>query len=311
MANVRTEELKKLLVSGDFKEETYEDISMQELIILKNSACAMKEKNVGAQQAALFFTKREEFFYHMVLRKLQKLENLYVLFAKATNLPYVNCDPDTCYDQVLVFSEENFAKSMVVQEMKNKRELMVVKLENKGFLGFYLNLFPMGVNELVVDKGANSLCVELDTLVKKPDYEKLPQEKRPVLNPELLLTSIYFAQERNMPEDIRNNAELKDLEEEMLVNLKRGRLILPVQAPEGQENVQLKDMRIPFLKMPNGDAFQPVFSDGNEFQKFNREKKFRAIAIDAAKLTTIMNKEAKGILLNPVTVRLVIPKAKL
>lgn len=311
MANIRTEELKKLLVSTDFKEETYENISMQELIILKNSACAMKEKNIGNQQAALFFTKREEFFYHMVLRKLQKLENIYVLFAKATNMPYVVCDPDTCYDQVLVYSEENFAKSMVVQEMKNKRELMVVKLENKRFLGFYLNLFPMGVNELVVDKGVNTLCVELETLVKKPDYEKLPEEKRPVLNPELLLTAIYFAQERNMPEDVRNNAELKDLEEEMLVNLKRGKLILPVQAPEGQENVQLKDMRIPFLKMPNGDAFQPVFSDGNEFQKFNKEKKFRAISIDASKLTTILNKEAKGILLNPVTVRLVIPRAKL
>lgn len=310
MTDTKQEELKKMLVSADFKEETYENIPIQELIILKNSACSMKEKNLSNQQAALFFTKREEFFYHMVLRKLQKIENIYVLFSKATNMPYVVCDPETCNDQVWVFSDERFAKKAVFEELQKKRELLIMKIENKQFLGFYLNLYPMGVNELVVDRGVNSLCVELKTLVTKPDYTKLPAEKRPVINPELLLTAVYFAQERNMPEDIRDNSELKDLEEEMLVNLKRGRILIPVQVPEGKE-VKPEDMKIPYLKMENGDAYQPVFSDGNEFQKFNKEQKLRAIAVDGGKLSKFINKEVKGILLNPASVRLAIPRAKI
>jgi len=311
MANTKQEELKKLLVSTDFKDENYENIPMQELIILKNSARSMKEKNVTVKQAALFFTKREEFFYHMVLRKLQKLESIYVLFSKATNMPYVVCDPESCNDQIWLFSSENFAKKAAFQEMQNKRELLIVKLENERFLGFYRNLYPMGVNELLIDKGANSLCVALETLVTKPDFGQLPPEKRPVISPQLLLTALYFAQEKNLPEDLRDNVGLKDLEEEMLVNLKRGRILIPVQIPEGQEKIQPKDMKIPYMKMPNGDAYQPVFTDGNEFQKFNKDKKLRAIAIDSGKLPSIMHKDAKGVLLNPATVRLAIPKAKI
>ncbi|MDO5539724.1 MAG: SseB family protein [Eubacteriales bacterium] len=310
MTDTKQEELKKLLVSADFKEETYENIPIQELIILKNSACSMKEKNLSNQQAALFFTKREEFFYHMVLRKLQKLESIYVLFSKATNMPYVVCDPESCNDQVWIFSDEKFAKKMAVEELQKKRELIIMKIENKHFLGFYLNLYPMGVNELVVDRGVNSLCVELKTLVTRPDYSKVPAEKRPVINPEMLLTAIYFAQERSMPEDIRDNAGLKDLEEEMLVNLKRGKILVPIQVPEGQE-VRPKDMKVPYLKLENGDAYQPVFSDGNEFQKFSKNQKLRAIALDGEKLSKFMNKEVKGILLNPAGVRLAIPRAKI
>ena len=44
MANINEEELKKLLVSADFKEESYGNLPIQEMIILKNSAAIMKTK---------------------------------------------------------------------------------------------------------------------------------------------------------------------------------------------------------------------------------------------------------------------------
>ena len=311
MANVGQEELKKMLVATDFKEETYQDLTMQNLIILKNSACMTKEKNISNKQTATFFSKREEFFFHMILRKLQKAEVLYTLLTKATNLPYITCDPESCNDQVWIFSEEHFAKKEALKLQQEKREVMVAKLENKQFLGFYLSLFQMGVNELQIDRGVNTLCLELTSLVKQPDYEKLPAEKRPVVNPQLVLTAIYFAQERALPDDVRDNGSLKELEEEMLVNLKRGKILAAVQVPEGQTEIKPQDMKIPYLKMSNGDVYQPVFSDPSEFQRFNREKKLRAITLDYDKLRAIINKDAKGILLNPGTVRLAIPKQKL
>lgn len=311
MTDNKQDELKKLLTSNSFKAEDYAALPMQDLIILKKSAAASKEQNVRVAQAALFFTKREDFFQHLILLKLQKLENLYVPFAKATNLPYVICDEETFDDQVLLFSEEAFARKYAMKEMQNKRELTVIKLENKQFLNFYMNLFMLGVNGLVIDKGANTLSIALTSLVKKPDFSSQPPEKQPVQNPELSLTAIYFAQDRNLPKENVDENQLRELEEEMLANLKRGKLLMPVIAPEGEEKVDAKNLKLPYLKMQNGDSFQPVCSDISEFAKFNKDKKFRAITVDGANLNKLLNKEAKGIILNPLGVRLAVPKAKL
>lgn len=314
MTQERQEELKKLLASSDFKEDSYKELPIQEIIILKNSAKAVKENNAQNEQARLFFEKREEFFYHLVLRYLQNAKEVYVLFSKATNLPYVICDPDSCNDQIMLFSDQRFAATEATGFAKNKIELNIVKLENKQFLGFYMGLYAMGVNELLLDKGFNALGVELNTLVRQPDYEKMPVEKRPVMNSELVLTGTYFAQELRKQVDSSEKEGLKDLEEEMLVNLKRGRFILPVQLPEGakpEEKMNPKDVKLAFMKMQNGDIFQPICTDPGEFQKFNQEKKFHGIAVDYAKLQGMIMPNAKGLVLNPATLRLAIPKEKI
>lgn len=315
MTTEKQEELKKLLASADFKEESYSHLPMQEIIILKNSAKAVKEKNENEPKAHLFFEKREEFFNHLILRQLQKREFIFALFSKATNLPYVYCDPESCNDQVWLYSEENIAKaSAAMKQKEDKTELFIVKLENKQFLGFYMGLYAMGVNEILLDRGANTLGVELEKLVQKPDYESMPVEKRPVMNPELVLTGAYFIQELRRSVENNEKEGLKELEEEMLVNLRRGRYILPVQIPEEGENKekpQAKDIRLTFLKMPNGDVYQPVCSDPSEFQRFNKEKKFQAIAVNYERLCKMMIPDAKGLVLNPATLRLAIPKEKI
>ena len=311
MTDEKQQELKNLLVSTDFKVENYDKLSMQELIVLKNSAATTRAKNLQVEKTALFFGKREEFFQFAILRRLQKMETMYVIFARVTNLPYVYCDPDTCNDQVWLFSDETLAKVAAGAEQKNHRQLGIIKLENKQFLSFYMNLYSMGVNELLIDRGANTIALPLEKLVKKPDYSQMPVEKQPIMNPELLLTAIYFAQDRALPEESRDMQHLHELEEEMLVNLDRGRLLMPVQVPEGSEQVQTKDLKMPIVKLENGDAYQPICTDAAELQKFNRGKTFRAIPINAEKLKSYLNKDTKGVILNPASVRLIIPREKL
>lgn len=313
MSDTRQEELKKLLLSTDFSANTYETLTMQELIVLKKSAALTKEKNISEPKVALFLTRREEFFGTLVLHRLQKAETMYTLFAQATNLPYICCDPDSCNDQIWLFSEEAFAKKAAEAEEQNGRKLHIVKLENKQFLPFYLSLFVMGVNELLIDRGASSLAILLEQLVKKPDFSQLPPEKQPVQNPELLLTSIYFAQNRTLPKEQQDMENLRELEEEMLVHLQRGKVLLPVHVPEdSEEKVSLQDMKFPLLKLPNGDACQPVCTDPAELQKFSAgNKNLRAITVDGAKLQNLVAKTAKAIVLNPASVRLIIPLEKL
>ena len=187
----------------------------------------------------------------------------------------------------------------------------MVKMENKQFLTFLTGLFAMGVNAFVLDKGVNAVEIELEQLVKKPDFDAIPPEKRPLQNPQLLLTGCYFAQERQMPEEERDKEALHDLEEEMIVNFHRGKVLVPVQVPEGAEKVEPKDMKIPFIKLNNGDILPAGMCRCFGIpERFNKNKMFKAIAVDSSKVKGMMGEQIKGVMLNPVTLRLLIPKQR-
>ena len=54
----------------------------------------------------------------------------------------------------------------------------------------------------------------------------------------------------------------------------------------------------------NEQLFQAIFTDILEFQKFNREGKLRPLVVTADKIPQIMTEEAKGVILNPMGVRM-------
>lgn len=304
----REEELKRLLVSTDFKDDTYAELALQELIILKNSA--QQTKIHTEEKYKDFFDKREEFFLHLILKKLPTIETLYCVFSKYTRTPYIELDEESMNDRIWLYSNERFAQAAVLKMKNDKVELVPVKIDNKDFLRFFTSLFSMSVNEIVLDRGFNPMPFELRKLVREPDFSQLPENQRPISNPELYLTAIYFTQELALPEEVRNKEKLKELEEEMLVNISRGKLIIPVIPPEGVEKPELKDCRIPFLKLPNGDAYQPVCTDPTEFVRFNKNNGMRMIVVDGGKMVHAISKEVKGIMLNPDTLKIAIPKQK-
>jgi len=58
------------------------------------------------------------------------------------------------------------------------------------------------------------------------------------------------------------------------------------------------------VKMKDGQKYQPVFTDALEFSRFNQEKQFKAVAVEADQLLQVLDKEAKGVVLNIVGVNL-------
>ena len=133
-----------------------------------------------------------------------------------------------------------------------------------------------------------------------------------VLNPELVLTAAYFAQGKAGAQEKQNNEELRDLEEEMIVNLLRGKVFVPVQMLEGQTEMKPENMRFPLIKLSNGKMFQPVCSDNNELARFSvGQERIRGLVIEGKNIKNVLVKEADGVLLNPKTVKLAIPKMKL
>ena len=231
------------------------------------------------------------------LTKLRTSESIYLVFSGCSRMPYVSCDPETFDDQVLLY----FDKAAAEQEIKNMTQsgerVQLVEMKNKMFLPFYTGLFPMGVNALLVDKGTEGeIRIQLAELVKRIDEEKLPDGQVRIENPQMHLTALYFVQEFRKKNGGEMTEKLRELNEEMLAHFQKGRFIVAVHEKEG----------IPVLKQKDGRVYQPVFTDIAELRKFDKEKKFRASIVDAAKIPDIILEGVSGVAVNPMGVNVVL-----
>ena len=228
-----------------------------------------------------------------VLAHLRNTKELFVIISLHTKMPFVFCDPETFDDEVLLYKTEKEAQKGGKLLLAQKDPVNIAKLENRHLLSFYSNLFTMGVNALAVNKGLeDEIHLQLGELVKRPDMDNLPDGKKWVENPQFHLTALYFMQQMRKDPKQQMTEEMKEMQEELLVDLQRGKFLVAVEPDKG----------LPVLKQKDGSVFQPIFTDPDEFRKFNRENKYRTAVIEYAKIPDILAPEAKGVIVNPVGV---------
>ena len=88
------------------------------------------------------------------------------------------------------------------------------------------------------------------------------------------------------------------MQEELLAHFTKGKYIFPIR----------KDGKgVPLARLGNGDTYQPIFTDILEFQKFNKEDQLKGVVVDAAKIPQVLSSEAKGVLLNIMSINLPLP----
>ncbi|MCI9500430.1 MAG: SseB family protein [Hungatella sp.] len=256
----------------------------------------------------------------LIIKKLQGLETLYVSFSQATRMPYVECDPETFDDQVYLFAEEEGAKQWAEEYKEKKIPLVTAKVDKNQMIMFYTSLYLIGVNRLVFNNGAGFtyLPIEQVVTIKKPETEDnaIPRE-----NSTLQLTMIYFLQELRRPgqspDDVERRKQLREMEQEMVVNLMRSKYIMAIDVSNVEGEFDPKkpgqNIQIPYLKNQQGEIMQPVFSDMWEFQKFssNYASKLRVASVSFAGLLPSLIKDARGYVLNPAGVNLVLLRDKL
>lgn len=237
------------------------------------------------------------------LAALRTPGELYVIMSGATRLPFVFCDEETFDDEIFLYYRADDAKEKA-KELQGKRYASaVVKLEDKQLLAFYTSLYTMGVNCLAVNSGTDTeISIQLSDLVIRRKPEELPEGKRPVENPALHLTAIYFMQEMRRQAEPQPTEELNKLQEELLAHYGKGTFVAAVR----------EDGQVPILKQKGGSIYQPLFTDMLEFQKFARGEKMKMAVIPAAKIPEILVGEAKGVVINPfgVNVQLQVAKRK-
>ena len=241
-----------------------------------------------------------------VLMKLRSTEAVYVLMSDFTRMPFVECDEASFDDEVFLYFREEDAEKEAQRRTKQGDKVHTAKFLNKFLLPFYTSLYPMGVNCLVVNRGAeNEMAVQLCELVVRNEKEAEKQGRPIVENQELHLTALYFMQKMRAQKEPKLTEELRELNEEMMAHYMRGRYIIAVT----EQNA------VPILKQKDGKVMQPVFTDMQEFMKFqsmNKNEKLKTAVVEAEKLSGLVAKEVFGLAVNPFGVNLVfqLPRKK-
>lgn len=238
------------------------------------------------------------------VKELQARETVFVAYAQTTRLPYVTCGEETYNDQVWFFADEESVKEFGKKKLEEKVLLMGMKYEKKDFPRMYGLMFAIGANSVIWNNGTEEIEIDLERIVRKPDLSQVEPAKRPLINSTLQLSGIYFMQELRRPVAKEEHKNLREMEEELIVNLKKSQFLVAMEVDK--ENP--KKINIPYLKNKEGQILQPVFSDVMEYEKFARGKKFRLAKIPFAKLPEILNTQAEAMVFNPLGFNLILNK---
>lgn len=250
-----------------------------------------------------------------LVKKLQKGAHVYAPFCAATRMPFVICDEETFNDQVHLFMETGTLAEFLEPYKEQKYDFTTVEVDSKHRLRFLLNLFSIGVNSVVIHDGNEKAQeAELTELVNMVDYDKMPENERPLINPELQLSAIYFIQELRRPVELLNKEKLVELEEEMSANFVRATYLFPMEIvaeDDAEGNKKPKEIRFPYLKDGSGQMLQPIFTDGAELQKYLKDRTMQLKRLKFTELERYMTTESTGFILNPFGINLVLRKEQI
>ena len=249
-------------------------------------------------------------------KTIPELEKVFIIYSRLTHLPYVECNQDTFDDECFLYTEEERVVETVQTLTEEKKAAVAIKVEKKDLLQTLSGFFTYGINMLVFYAGEEEHRFQLTELIKRPDFSKIPKEKRPMgmtepngyplENPQLQLSMIYFFQELRRGVAKPDRERYRELEEEMAVNLQRARYLMPVQEAEKDGNKVLLPM---MMKLKDGTIMLPIFSDGLEFFRFRGKQETKLLLTDLEKMDKMtLPDEAKGFLLNPAGVGFTLTK---
>ena len=241
------------------------------------------------------------------IKELQNRETVFVAYSQATKLPYVKCDEETYNDQAWIFSTEEGIKEFGKKMIEDKILLMGMRFSKKDYPRLYGTFYAIGVNTVVWVDGEDKIETDLPDIAKQADMSKIEPAKRPLLNPTLELSGIYFVQELRRPVPQEEHKNLRALEEEVIVNLRKSDFLVAMQR-KGDEPDKIN---IPYLKNKEGKILQPVFSDVMEFEKFAKGKKLRIAKVPFNKLPNILIEQAESLVINPMGFNLVLNRDQL
>lgn len=239
-----------------------------------------------------------------VMMDLVNRESFLVLGSRITKHPFIIWNQEAGEDQIYIFTSEDKFKEKEMQYRKDKYATLGIKVEPKSYKQFFIDLYSYGVSQIVIVSDEEEYPVAIENVIPQPDFSSLPENQRPLLNPPLQISVLYFLQEftRDIPMEEKKN--LRALEEEMAANIARGKYMLPIrmtaELPEDWDGRLIDGTYdIPYLANPDGEFFLPIFGDVVEFNKFNVQGNLQATIIPIEQVQKMTVGKCQGAVLNP------------
>ena len=222
------------------------------------------------------------------------------------------CNPGMIMNAIALFREipdptEEEIKEYGKQLLEDKILLMGMKYEKKDYPRLYGTLYAIGVNSVIWIDGEEKIEIEIGKIANQRDMSKIEPSKRPLLNPSLELSGIYFMQELRRPVKQEEHKNIRELEEELIANLRKAEFLIAINAEQEEDG----KLHIPYLKNKEDKIMQPVFTDVMEFEKFGRGKNLRVAKVTIDKLPSLMIPQANAYVVNPMGFNLVLNKEQI
>ncbi|MCH5275949.1 MAG: SseB family protein [Lachnospiraceae bacterium] len=236
-------------------------------------------------------------------KNIPGLEKIFIIYSRLTHLPYVECNEETFDDESFIYTEEEDAVAKAKALTEEKKATVALKVENKHMLQTLSGFFTYGINMLVFRTKEEEYRLELKELINRPDFSKIPNDKKPmgmdkpIENPQLQLSMMYFLQELRRGMEKPDKEAYRSMEEEVAVNLQRAQYLMPVQEAEKDGN---KILQMMMIKLKDGTTMLPIFTDVLEYMHFNGKRETKLVLTDLEKMDKMtLPAETKGFLLNP------------
>ncbi|MCD7863753.1 MAG: SseB family protein [Lachnospiraceae bacterium] len=235
------------------------------------------------------------------IRNIPKLKEIYVIHSANTKLPFVFCHQETMDDYVILYTQEEPAREKAKELIAFKKPATVVRCKEKEIAQIFSSLKVLGINavEFIGREAGEDYLVQTSEFLRWKDFSDKPEAQRPVENPGLQLSLLYFLQEYRREADAPDRGDIQGLSEEVYVNLTRSRFMLAAQPIEDGERKGQSALML--LKNKEGAAYLPLFTDLFELKRFAKDQLPKQIVgADFQRVVSILNQgEAAGVILNP------------
>lgn len=321
MDQKRLQELNTLLASNKFDKAAYDTLGLDETYAMFRLAAMhhttltnqfnegkLKAKSPKIQEDMLkMLLTKSNFFYALSIERIRQLPCFYVAVSELTHKPFAYCDPNTYNDLAWVFTSEEKLNAVIEKQKENHVTLICETVENSNFLKFFSSLFYMGIDHLLFDYGTDGMIFKLESICKKPQFDKIENPALALNNPSLNLSTVYFLQESRKRIPMDQKKDLRQLEEEMSKNIVESNYLMPFVKTEKDNDRNPSGYQIPYYKNNSGATILPVFTDVMEFEKYNKDHAYSAILISYDKFITFMG-GSNGIIINPLSFGLYLTK---
>lgn len=237
------------------------------------------------------------------LSVIPQLPEIYVIYSAVTRAPYVSCEEEyykeevNYFDEIIMYATQKAAIKKTEELAQVDIPTIVVKVPQREMLMMFSELYLYGIDGVRIHTADDVFFFVLSEIINRPDYKKMKKAERPLENPGMQLSMLYFMQEIRRKTADKTSKKLREMEEEMLANILRSEFLLPLRVVEedGQEKEEL------FMTQMNDETIMiPIFTDGATFTRYAAGKNAKAVRISAAKLSKMpLPEKVKGFIINP------------